>query len=441
MPIPTRIPSPLKATQQLPNDTRHVAQDGSQLQQDRRKPQLQIPRPRYQTKSKDVSKDVGKGDIGRHTGHARSASTVEDEESPTTATLDASRAAKPKSTVIRGGVKASQGQARIPARERPINALSAAQKSSSGGYDAPILTGRFTNASSKASRGNHALGALKRPEFDISKTQSSTAKPKTTTTSLANVHQVASTDVSEVDAQSRNYTALNDELLQLSLLYGESTASAGRFSRSICEQLNTRYSAIEAQARRVGLLVREHSSVVNMRAMDKLAQGSSLQDGPGPAPLSILAECLQEVDRLTCEDGLLECVMSQFQAWQELTLAASRDRVEAKSDEMILVPPLEVQWWHSLQILESKLKFCSVSLDVLDFPKDNSSVAALIEMVTKYVEHSIQEIDLCKTVAGMSMRREQDWVATAIAEAIAEGKADHMQGMTNGVRKGVWETL
>ncbi|RVX72106.1 hypothetical protein B0A52_04704 [Exophiala mesophila] len=437
MPIPTRIPSPLKAPQQFPSDTRHIAQDDSQLQQDRRKPQLQIPRPSYQTKSKDV----GEGDIGRHTGHARSASTVDDGESPTTTTLDASRTAKPKSTVIRGGGKAVQGQARIPARERPINTLSAAQKSSSGGYDAPIRTGRFTNASSKASKGNHALGALKRPEFNSSKTQSSTAKPKTATAALTKVHQVASTDVSEVDAQSRNYTALNDELLQLSLLYGESTASAGRFSRSICEQLNTRYSAVEAQARRVGLLVREHNSVVNMRAMEKLAQGSTPQGGPGSDQLLILAECLQEVDRLTSKDGLLEGVMSQFQAWQELTLAASRDRVEAKSDEMILLPPLEVQWWHSVEILESKLKFCRVSLDVLDFPKDKSSVATLIEMVTKYVEHSMQEIDLCKAVAGMSMRREQDWVATAIAEAIAEGKADHLQGTTNGVRRGVWETM
>lgn len=435
MPIPTRIPSPLKASHRPPGNTRHLVEDDGQLQHDRRNPQPHTSLTSHRSKPQDVRE----GDIGPRTGHARSASTVDDGKTSTT--LDASHTAKPKATLLRGIGRSAQGQARLPARERPINASSAAKKPSSESYEATVLPSKPINANLKNSRGNHAAGALKRSEFDSSKMHLSPVKPKAATPSVTNAHQVNSAEVNEVDALSRHCTGHTDELFQLSLLYNDSTASVGRFSHSMCQQLNTRYSALERQVRRVGLLARAHSSSVNTQAVVRLTQGSWPQDGAGSDRLSVLAECLQEVDRLTRSGGLLERVMSQFQAWQELTLAASRDRVNPKSNEMLLVSPLEVQWWHSVQILESKMKFSRMSLDGLGMDKDDSAVAALIEAMTAYVEQSMQEIDLCKTVAGMSMRREHDWVRAAIAEAIAEGKADHLQDTTNGVRRGVWAVV
>lgn len=436
MPIPTRIPSPLKASHRPPGNTRHLVEDDGHLQHDRRKPQ---PQTSSLTSHRSKTEDVREGDVGRRTAHTRSASTVDDGETSTT--LAASNTAKPKSTLLREIGRPTQGQARIPARQHPINPSSAAKKSSSESYEATVLPSKPTNANLKNLRGIHAAGAFKRPESDSSKMHLSPVKPKAATPSVTNSHQVNSAEVNEVDALSRHRTALTDELFQLSLLYNDSSASVGKFSHSMCQQLNTRYSAVERQARRVGLLARAHSSTVNTRAVVKLTQGSWPQDGAGSDRLSVLAECLQEVDRLTRSGGLLERVMSQFQAWQELTLAASRDRVNPRGNEMLLVSPLEVQWWHSVQILESKMKFYRISLDGLGVDKDDSAVAALIEAMAEYVNQSLQEIDLCKTVAGMSMRREHDWVTAAIAEAIAEGKADHLQGTANGVRRGVWEVV
>lgn len=280
------------------------------------------------------------------------------------------------------------------------------------------------------------VSTLTRPNFDTYKQHFSPQKVKqpashVTSTSSANLNvpTVAGTEVSR----------LGEELLQLSLLHESSAATLQQYTDSINKRLWKQHGDLEMQYRHLESRERDRQKRDNLNGIRKWFDENS---GNGDArfdTLSLLAECVQELEELSREHSPFSVAMKQFDDWQLGAKIAMESQVPSEGAGVQFVAPISPEWSDLIVSLDNRIKMYMNTLSDFRKGNKNSAIGGMIRMLSTYAQHLIQEISLCRGLEALILQRQQRWLDSSIEKALLAVKFKGSPDCQVTERKGIWE--
>ncbi|EXJ83202.1 hypothetical protein A1O1_06821 [Capronia coronata CBS 617.96] len=377
-------------------------------------------------------------------GHGRSLSAVSARNaSAKDDTSDRSRASSQKADTTAPG-KSVHGRNVSVATTRPGTTHS---RTISASTSADTGTRNLHGAIPKRS-GLTDKPTLKKPDFNNYKQHYS--PKKTTQVSAAASAPVrlggGGASVGETSTETRR---LQDELLQLAVLYEKSQSTLQSYESSIKTRLAACSDGLKQQIQSLESVERGQLTKVNADAAKTWTEAGSAVSAGSNRSL-ILAHSVRVLNEITARGGPLDIVMSQFDEWQVSAVSKTSNRANRDARDSTapgLLAPLDPQWSALVDSVQNRVRTCSESLADLQGPSDSSSIGLLLKMLSRLAEEILREIAICRDVEAFILQREQEWMEAAISRALFEA-GSHSPGQLgqlgqsghHHVRKGIWDT-
>lgn len=300
----------------------------------------------------------------------------------------------------------------------------------------PKLTGRALKV--HASTASLNTSTLTQPIFNNSKQPSIPQKSKQPT---SQVNSTFSANLNASSVGSSEISRLGDELLQLSLLHESSASALQQYTNSVTKHLNDRNADLERHYRRLESRERDRQTRDNLRGIKKWFNENSGGSEMRFDPLSMLAECTQELEDLSREDGDFSAAMKQFDDWKlgvDITIAS---HVASEEAEVQFVVPISSDWGDLIMSLDTKIKMCMNTLRNFKEGNESAAIGEMITMLSVLAQSLLQEIAICKNLEELILRRQQRWIDSSIEKALLAVKLEGSQDFQVTVRRGIWEDV
>ncbi|KIW62417.1 hypothetical protein PV04_10595 [Phialophora macrospora] len=247
---------------------------------------------------------------------------------------------------------------------------------------------------------------------------------------------------------------LQDELLQLSIVQVKSSATLQAYRASIKSQLRASFEAVAKELSLLKSRQRDRQKTVNALSVSEWLQKKRQTPAAaytGCDTLLLLAHCQRELQDASKENGPLKDAMKIFDEWCVYTSSrrsnrpadALRDGDSARNLENFFCPSPTVaeRWSASFSSAEGRVGACVASWTDLQQPSESTSIGLLIKMQTILAEQILQEIGMCRSIEGLIVREEQEWVRTAVEAALQDAELHHPATAPQAsVRRGIWDT-
>jgi hypothetical protein len=247
---------------------------------------------------------------------------------------------------------------------------------------------------------------------------------------------------------------LQDELLQLSIVQEKSSATLQAYGASIKSQLRASFEAVAKQLSLLKSRQRDRQLTVNALSVSEWLEKkhqTPVAAHTGCHTLLLLAHCQRELQDVSKENGPLKDAMKIFDEWcvyassrrSNRAAPALRDGDTAQDLENFFGPSPVVaeRWSASFSSAESRVEACAASWTDLQQPPESTSLGLLIKMQTILAKQILQEIEMCRSIEGLIVREEQEWVSTAVEAALQDAELHHSATTPQAsIRRGIWDT-
>ncbi|KAJ6061377.1 uncharacterized protein N7446_005497 [Penicillium canescens] len=248
-----------------------------------------------------------------------------------------------------------------------------------------------------------------------------------------------------IPASWPDITALQTELLQLSLFHSSSLQRQAEWMSASETHLRKKYDEVAGQYR--SLIADETRRQCELNAQALGLWLSSCQEHHGPHDFSeqiqILSQVIQDVSDMVAAEGSgkYSCAVKSFEDWIDHAEFIRQNREVNKSDAGVFIDPLPRSWKESLRELNLKLELCTrhlQTLDILGFGHveqlEGAALTRVILNLGELIQLMTQEIRVIRTLEAEVVRSERDSVsllATQLAGSPREMRAP---------RVGVWRS-
>ncbi|EXJ69583.1 uncharacterized protein A1O5_07619 [Cladophialophora psammophila CBS 110553] len=396
-------------------------------------------------------------------GHSRSQSSSNASNASTASTTrpassvprvaTATAASRPQhATSIR-----SLGDARLPVARAHSRALSASTRprpNSDTRATRPVTLHAFSGGDASSPSVRPTLKPYRKPEFNTDQQHYSPKKETTASTTV--------TPVSGLDPQHgairpgsagrvihlTEVAHLEDELLQLSIVHQNSAATFQSYRASIRSRLKTGLEGVEDQLTTLRSLRHDRQANINAVAVSKWLDGERATKDvshAGPDTLLLLAHCLGELQKVRRVHGPLEAAMKLFDEWY--VYVSPRNYTgdglfpeEHSEEKGYRLHQLDPQWSALVSSVEDRVGACAALLAGLQRPLKSSSIGFLIEMHSSFADQILQEICICRTIEGLVLRAQEEWLARAVEQALSDVELHHSVEVARDTpRRGIWD--
>lgn len=241
-------------------------------------------------------------------------------------------------------------------------------------------------------------------------------------------------------------TALQTELLQLSLFHSSSLERHAEWKAESEAQLREKYNTVAGEYRSIlgDEKIRQHQ--LNVQALDHWAQNCREHHGSHglPEQIQILSQVLQEIMDLAGDGtgGRYTHAVTKFEAWLGQAEAVRTHReVSGVLEGIDFIDPLDQSWKEQVHSLYAKLELCGrqlQTLDILGFGEGEQLPKSALVRVAQSLGDSIQlmlrEIRAMQNVESDLVRSERELVrqlATQLTSLPPERQSP---------RVGIWKT-
>ncbi|CAG8078702.1 unnamed protein product [Penicillium salamii] len=229
-------------------------------------------------------------------------------------------------------------------------------------------------------------------------------------------------------------TALQTELLQLSLLHSNVMQHQAEWKSETESHLQNKYEGVAAQHRSLLADETQQQYQLNVHALGLWLSNCRENRGSHdfPEQIQILSQVLQEVSDMITENGLYSQIVMTFRTWLRQAEKIRQNRGPGCID-VAFVDPLPRSWKEPVQALSSQLELCSrqlQALDILGFGQvervEQSALARVARTLVDLIQLMMQEIRALRTLEVEVVRSERDAVsllASRLAGSSIESKA------------------
>lgn len=266
------------------------------------------------------------------------------------------------------------------------------------------------------------------------------AKPPTPT---PGTHSSLAADGLLIPASWPDITALQTELLQLSLLHSNSLQRQADWKVESETRLHKKYDAVADQYRSTLGHEKQRQTHINMQALGYWAQNCQGHHGSSDfsQQIQIMSQILQEVSDLISQvHGRYTRAVETFEAWfYEAKNIRSHRESSGIDDRVVFIDPLDHTWKEELHALKAKLDLCMRqlgSLDVQAFTRveglEQSALVRVTQGLYESTQLMIQEIHSMQTTESEIIRAEREQISQ-----LAAGLAN-VHRATLQPRAGLW---
>ncbi|CAL5872869.1 uncharacterized protein PFLUO_LOCUS7138 [Penicillium psychrofluorescens] len=240
-------------------------------------------------------------------------------------------------------------------------------------------------------------------------------------------------------------TALQTELLQLSLFHSTSLQRQSEWKSQSTSGLHKKYNAVANHYRSVLADEKACQHQLNMQALNVWFQNCRDHTGSSgfPEQIQTLSQILQEVSDLGGVGGRYTRTVQHFEEWFEQADEIRNCRKSAKAMEAAgFINPLDRAWKEELHGLQSKLELCTRQLQSLDIlglghtqHVQHSALIRAAQNLVDYIQLMTEEIGAMRVLEGELVRSEREFAcqrATQLANAPREMRAP---------RAGIWTVV
>lgn len=318
-----------------------------------------------------------------------------------------------------------------------------------------VSTGLKTDSRTQHGRGSNLAGSaskigttpssapdLKKPEFNTYNRQYSPKKPNRATAPNFATHSTTQNPRSAATSEPCvDIGRLRDELLQLSLLHDNAATTLKEYESSIRAQMGAGLQDVQRQLNALKALEHDRHGKINAHAVQSWLEEQPDRGQPVPNTLLLLAHCVRELYEMNEERGPLHDLMKDFDAWQnEATSKLSKREIDKDQGEEGFLTPRAPSWSTLVSSVQNKTQACADYLAALRVPSDESSLYLLVSTHSNLAEQMLREIEICRSVEGLILRHEQDWIHASITKALSEVETRSCAQPRNGTdRVGVWD--
>jgi hypothetical protein len=260
--------------------------------------------------------------------------------------------------------------------------------------------------------------------------QSSSALPETMTS-----YAGPGGDVTSQQAQT---SRLQDELLQLQMIYGSCASQQKIYLENTMKKFKEQFAALSRDDRALAAQERAYYTRVNSVAIHQWLEDGNLSSSE---KIQTLAQCIHDVATLTAPEGRVCIAIGQFETWfQRMTLISNRRSlgVALTDYQDALIIPLGQEWRDLIAILQRKLDHISRVLDNLGSAQEGTSLAMVLDAHKLFVGNLRQELEYCSAIERSTLEQEQTWVAESIVKIMKEDDPIAVNSRNNGLRQGIW---
>ena len=261
----------------------------------------------------------------------------------------------------------------------------------------------------------------------------------------SNSSQVSSVDERNIQADlPAQVIRIQDELLQLQLLYDGSQDSLQKSQHRSNAELERQFIALQADATRLHAEEEAYSISFNTAAVLKWLDH---WDGGGGKEARALSQLISDIDDLTRFEGRYARVMAEFETWFDAMLQAVKRRSGDSEAEAgghasfgLLIQPLGHGWRDEVAVLLRKLGAFSQTLDILGTATSGSRVQCILSTERLFVDNLLGELELATAIEATALRRQQTWIDSSVETLLDEHGSMNPPMNCNDHRRGVWAT-
>lgn len=240
-------------------------------------------------------------------------------------------------------------------------------------------------------------------------------------------------------------TALQTELLQLSLFHSSALQRQAEWKSDSETRLRRKYDGVALQYRSLIADESRRQCEVNAHALSIWLSNCQEHHGPHDfaEQIQILSQVLQEVyDMITAEgSGKYLSAVTAFEDWIDQVEFIRQNRGTSGSEASVFVDPLPRSWKDSLRELNLKLELCSrhlQTLDILGFGQieqlEDAALTRVILNLGDLIQVMTQEIRAVRTLEAEVVCMERETVSL-LATRLKEYPRD-----ISAPRVGVWRS-
>ncbi|KAJ5296135.1 hypothetical protein N7508_010956 [Penicillium antarcticum] len=238
-------------------------------------------------------------------------------------------------------------------------------------------------------------------------------------------------------------TALQTELLQLSLFHSDALQRQAEWKSDSETRLRKKYDGVARQYRSLVADETRRQCELNAQALDIWLSNCQEHRGPHDSSeqIQILSQVLQEISNMVSSEGSGEyaSAVADFEDWIEQAELIRQNREVGRTDAGAFIDPLPRSWKEMLRELTLRLELCTrhlQSLDILGFGEiEQLGEAALTRVILnlgELIQLMVQEIRVIRTLEAQAVQFERDFISL-LATKLA-GSPTEMRGS----RVGVW---
>ena len=275
-----------------------------------------------------------------------------------------------------------------------------------------------------------------KPQFSTYQQHFSPKKaPKAPTISAA--HHEPGDEIQE--ASTPRVIRLQNELLQLQLLYISSCQTLPQQERNVKLRLNRRFDLLVEDHRAIAAQEQDYCAGASHVALQQWLIAP--QPWSGSERIQLLSRCVQDLGDLTGSRGRFTAAMEQFEAWFQvmiLTLDARSDGIASEHGGDVSVPPLSQDWHDSVSVLTGKLERLNEILKSLGQANANIGLGQVLDSHKLLLSNLLQELESSCRIVKLVLEKERKWIGSSIGEILEETKNPTGSHQVVASRKGIW---
>lgn len=254
------------------------------------------------------------------------------------------------------------------------------------------------------------FNAIGRPPFSTFQQRFSPVKQR----ELTEATKVISRS-SHPDTDANHFTAVQDEMLQLQLMYMSSRQTLQKWTKSGEDNIIQQQRKLVQEASEVRTIEHNQQECIN---------GAALKDwlllGKGLTRVESLAQCVQTLADLTQSDQRLSRVIEQFEAWYENTSEVLNERSGGSQRlNPRFLQPLGQLWAETVTALIHSFETCLGKLEELGPGDGLSGLGLVMDAHTRFSKGILDELNTMKVVHAMALEQEDDWIRSKVSALLA----------------------
>ena len=232
---------------------------------------------------------------------------------------------------------------------------------------------------------------------------------------------------------------LQDELLQLQLIYNSSHSQQKLYFDSTMRNLKARFTTLSRDHQALAAQEHAYFQESNCAALQQWLSEGQLSDSE---KIQTLAKCIQEVATLAAPSGKLCVAIEQFETWFDRTILilGSRSSATPSLGQLdIHVSPLQEGWHDDVATLRRKLDRCADDLQNLGPAREGSSLAMVLNTHERFINKLRQELELSSAIEKVILQLEKSWLDDSIASIMQEEDLVALAGQQDDHRRRAWD--